>query len=209
MELTKIYPFNIVDDIFFGQKDALSIYIPGLLEEISKLDEKQVEILKLRYIEKKTLKECGEIFGVSAYVIRSIQVKALRLLQHPSRSRFFLAVSKAEFLDLYEKYYSLEKEYENLKKAYENDVGEELDPKIILKRAELELTSLLESNIYQLGLSVRSHNALKRAGKVKIKDVTNMTFDEILKIRNMGITSANEVKNILKDRGLSLSERQD
>ena len=53
---------------------------------ISSLSEKEGEILKLLYFENKTLKETGDVYGVSLERIRQIEAKAIRKLRHPSRS---------------------------------------------------------------------------------------------------------------------------
>ncbi len=55
-----------------------------------------------------------------------------------------------------------------------------------------------------LNLSVRSFNCLKRAGISKVSELLDMTEDEIIKMRNFGKKSLDEIKQVLEDRGLSL-----
>ena len=55
-----------------------------------------------------------------------------------------------------------------------------------------------------LNLSVRSFNCLKRAGISKISELLDMTEDEIIKMRNFGKKSLDEIKQVLEERGLSL-----
>lgn len=57
-----------------------------------------------------------------------------------------------------------------------------------------------------LTLSVRSFNCLKRAGISKVSELLDMTEDEIIKMRNFGKKSLDEIKQVLEDRGLSLRE---
>jgi DNA-directed RNA polymerase subunit alpha len=57
-----------------------------------------------------------------------------------------------------------------------------------------------------LNLSVRSFNCLKRAGISKVSELLDMSEDEIIKMRNFGRKSLDEIKQVLADRGLSLRE---
>ena len=55
-----------------------------------------------------------------------------------------------------------------------------------------------------LNLSVRSFNCLKRAGISKVSELLDMSEDEIIKMRNFGKKSLDEIKQFLEERGLSL-----
>jgi DNA-directed RNA polymerase subunit alpha len=57
-----------------------------------------------------------------------------------------------------------------------------------------------------LNLSVRSFNCLKRAGISKISELLDLTEDEIMKMRNFGRKSLDEIKQVLAERGLSLRQ---
>ena len=57
-----------------------------------------------------------------------------------------------------------------------------------------------------LNLSVRSFNCLKRAGISKVSELLDMTEDEIMKMRNFGKKSLDEIKQVLAERGLSLRQ---
>jgi DNA-directed RNA polymerase subunit alpha len=57
-----------------------------------------------------------------------------------------------------------------------------------------------------LNLSVRSFNCLKRAGISKVSELLDMSEEEIIKMRNFGRKSLDEIKQVLADRGLSLRE---
>jgi DNA-directed RNA polymerase subunit alpha len=57
-----------------------------------------------------------------------------------------------------------------------------------------------------LNLSVRSFNCLKRAGISKVSELLDMTEDEIIKMRNFGKKSLDEIKAVLEERGLSLRQ---
>jgi len=57
-----------------------------------------------------------------------------------------------------------------------------------------------------LNLSVRSFNCLKRAGISKISELLDLTEDEIMKMRNFGKKSLDEIKQVLSERGLTLRQ---
>ncbi len=56
-----------------------------------------------------------------------------------------------------------------------------------------------------LNLSVRSFNCLKRAGISKVSELLDLTEDEIMKMRNFGKKSLDEIKQVLAERGLTLA----
>lgn len=62
----------------------------------------------------------------------------------------------------------------------------------------------LEMNIDELELSVRSYNCLKRAGINTVEELCNKTSEDMMKVRNLGRKSLEEVLAKLKDLGLSL-----
>jgi DNA-directed RNA polymerase subunit alpha len=60
--------------------------------------------------------------------------------------------------------------------------------------------------VESLNLSVRSFNCLKRAGISKVSELLDLTEDEIMKMRNFGRKSLDEIKQVLAERGLSLRQ---
>jgi DNA-directed RNA polymerase subunit alpha len=67
-------------------------------------------------------------------------------------------------------------------------------------------TSEWDVPVETLNLSVRSFNCLKRAGISKVSELLDMSEDEIIKMRNFGKKSLDEIKVVLEDRGLSLRQ---
>ena len=63
---------------------------------------------------------------------------------------------------------------------------------------------VLEQSIEELDLSVRSYNCLKRAGINTVEDLANKTEDDMMKVRNLGKKSLDEVKAKLEELGLGL-----
>ncbi len=71
-------------------------------------------------------------------------------------------------------------------------------------KPEDKATKILDMTIEDLDLSVRSFNCLKRAGIDYVGDLVNKTEEDMMKVRNLGRKSLDEVKKKLEDIGLSL-----
>jgi DNA-directed RNA polymerase subunit alpha len=71
------------------------------------------------------------------------------------------------------------------------------------------LPKILEMSIEEMDLSVRSYNCLKRAGIHTVEDLTKKTEDEMLKVRNLGKKSLDEVILKLNSYGLKLKEQEE
>ncbi len=74
---------------------------------------------------------------------------------------------------------------------------------IMIEKEEDEKEKVLETTIEELDLTVRSYNCLKRAAINTVEDLTNKTPDEMMKVRNLGKKSLEEVINKLNGMGLS------
>ena len=68
---------------------------------------------------------------------------------------------------------------------------------------------ILEMTIEELDLSVRSYNCLKRAGINTVHDLTEKTQEEMIKVRNLGSKSLEEVLNKIASLGLSLAPSEE
>ena len=66
-----------------------------------------------------------------------------------------------------------------------------------------ELDALLDTNVEELELSVRSANCLKNAGIRTLRELVQKTEKEMLETKNFGRKSLNEIKEILREKGLA------
>ena len=80
---------------------------------------------------------------------------------------------------------------------------------ILVPPEEDKKTKILEMTIEEMDLSVRSYNCLKRAEIHKVGDLTKKTEDEMLKVRNLGKKSLDEVIAKLHSYGLGLQDKED
>ncbi|MCR4955683.1 MAG: DNA-directed RNA polymerase subunit alpha [Lachnospiraceae bacterium] len=76
---------------------------------------------------------------------------------------------------------------------------------VMIEAKEDGKEKVLEMNIDELELSVRSYNCLKRAGINTVQELTQKTPDDMMKVRNLGRKSLEEVLAKLKELGLQLS----
>ena len=80
---------------------------------------------------------------------------------------------------------------------------------VIVEKENDEKEKILEMNIDELELSVRSYNCLKRAGINTVEELYSKTPGEMMKVRNLGRKSLEEVLGKLKELGLSLSQSEE
>ena len=80
---------------------------------------------------------------------------------------------------------------------------------ILVSREEDKQQKVLEMNIEDMDLSVRSYNCLKRAAIHTVEDLTKRTEEDMLKVRNLGRKSLDEVIGKLRSYGLDLKSNDD
>ena len=80
---------------------------------------------------------------------------------------------------------------------------------IIVEKEENKKEKVLEMTIEELDLSVRSYNCLKRAAINTVEDLTNKSEEDMMKVRNLGRKSLEEVINKLNGLGLYLKKEED
>ena len=72
------------------------------------------------------------------------------------------------------------------------------------KKEENGFTKVLEMTIDELDLSTRAYNCLKRSGINTVEELTKKTSDDMMKIRNLGRKSLDQVLEKLEELGLHL-----
>ena len=78
------------------------------------------------------------------------------------------------------------------------------DVEIMIEKEEDKKEKVLEMTVEELDLSVRSYNCLKRAGINTVQELASKSMDDMMKVRNLGKKSLEEVERKLKELGLSL-----
>ena len=89
-----------------------------------------------------------------------------------------------------------------------SDVAKNADD-IMVERPEVQRDKVLEMTIEELDLSVRSFNCLKRAGIDTVEDLINRSEEDMIKVRNLGRKSLEEVIQKLASLGLTLKKEEE
>ena len=80
---------------------------------------------------------------------------------------------------------------------------------IMVEKEESQKEKALEMTIEELELSVRSFNCLKRAAINTVEELTQRSEDDMMKVRNLGKKSLDEVKHKLEELGLGLKPKEE
>lgn len=195
------YPYNLAWEIFGGDS-LFRVLLPELLKEIvdSELSEREAKCIHLRFENRMIYDEIAKEFNVTRERIRQILAKAIRKLRHPHRSRKYLAVS------LYE-YKKLQQENETLK-AYLAEIEKGLN--LPSNENPCVYIPFLATPIENLDLSVRSYNCLKRRGGLNTYgDFQNYKISDLMRIRNLGTRSMQEILEKLDILGFKVCDGDD
>ena len=195
LEVSSLYPFSMIYEIT-ETKEPIMLSLETITNAlVSTLNERERRILEMHYRDGMTLENIGAREGVSKERIRQLLAKAVRKMKNPRFIKKMEVMPKSDYIELETKYKALLAEYEGLLAEYE---GSKEEP-VVETGAE---KSIRHTPIEKLELSIRAYNCLKRAKKDTIGDVMDMTFTEMLHIRNLGRRSAEEIANRLADMGL-------
>ena len=80
---------------------------------------------------------------------------------------------------------------------------------VMIEKEESQKVKVLETSIEELELSVRSFNCLKRAGIATVEDLISKSESEMMKVRNLGKKSLDEVTAKLHSLGLDFAEEEE
>lgn len=161
------------------------------------LSEREREVLFLRVIDGKTLREVGDAFGVTRERVRQLEARAFRKLRGPLHRRQI----EEDIINL-----SINSKREDFFREWE-DFFEKLNLIDDETNEKLEEDYLEATPIRELELSTRSFRALARAGIKNLKDLS--LYGDIKKIRNLGTKSYQEVVDRALEYGLDLEDSED
>lgn len=213
-ELVQIYPYNLFLNILnYNGRDNDSgldvlyhLYPPALIKAVGELDDRENEVIQMRYLEKMTLEQIGRQYGVTRERIRQVEAKAIRKLRHPSlfmtykydfipeRAMKAFEISCSNAISILENF------QENAIK-FQCEISEDDDiPDVPNNIDDLSVP------IDELGLSFRARNLLLRANVRTIRDLTSMTAKDITSLRNAGMATLNEIRMKLHEKGMKLAD---
>lgn len=176
-----------------------------LNEALKFLTPRDYAVLYMRCILEGNLQKVGYEFSVTSERIRCIEEKAFKKLKNWYKFNFLYHIQVCEIVELLKEnrfYWPL------LPKNFTTKSGFFVQKETLIiddKLAEIEEGNI-DIALEYLGLSLRSHNCLKNAGIITIKDLVNMPVDEIHKIKNLGRKCWREIDDALKQ--LSIQKEQ-
>lgn len=209
-DITSFYPWNLAYEVMVGNgvptksADAACnavyrVYVPALQEAIAELTDREQKVLEMRYKHGMLLEQCGYRLGVTRERIRQVEAKAIRKLRHPRFRKHYL-------LDTLNKAFEINAEKDRLERENNQLVARlnALGDKIAGEKKAQEL----QIDIDELELSVRSYNCLKRAGINTLEDLSHMTIDNLMLVRNLGKRSMCEVVDKAKEYGVIIKYKE-
>lgn len=231
-DMSARYPQNLYAAVFcFGnyaepeteEEICMMLGDRGALEVamlMANLSDREADILRYRYRQSKTYDDLMPVFDLSRERIRQIEAKALRKMRKES-CRKLLMMGLTGWLDnlIQEKAKRIgrrmvnellkerldeaeammqEREAEKLRLAMEDEEVRQAGGKTHLDSIKIE----------ELELTVRSFNALKRSSINTVGDITEKTYKELMKVRNLGKKSLDEIVQKITEMGLRLKEEE-
>lgn len=198
MNLNKAGSLKLLRDVFGDRKkDEIEGFIEHLPAALETLDEREQCVLKKRYYENNTLKDTGKSLiraignpcdGVGKERARSIQYRAIRKLRHPTRKRILEGRSSLK------EFFSTELAASGKDAPFICSI--ENSDLFMSNSADFE--AIKQSPVCDLAdFSVRTMNCFKNSGINTVGDLLNKSEKEMLRIKNFGRKSLNEVKNAL------------
>lgn len=178
------------------------VYAPGILAALESLTERQQKVITLRFRSMMTLEDVSKEMGVTRERVRQVEAKALRMLARPQAYNLWYMVPRRELLDVAEERDKARLECVTLRQKLERFM--ELHG--IQEEAIEEEMELMDLKLDAMDLSVRSYNALKRAGIDTVGQLRGLTVGDLKKFRNMGLKSLKEVVSKAKEFGIEIAD---
>lgn len=198
------YPYNLLADVFARGSDFsdfpadVAVAVEYVLLQLT---EREQTIVSHRYLERMTLRAIAEKHGLTTERIRQILTEAIFKIRHPSRSDI-LRRGISGILDLVRQ--------QAFDAGYAKGYEEGYTKGFAQAKAAQTGTEYVERPydswpIEDLDLSVRAYNCLFRANIRTVQQISVMTYDELYRLRNMGIKSLNEIVQKMADLGYDTS----
>lgn len=217
------WPYNLMAAMCLDGEDALeTLGDIGNVEVamcMCRLTEREKIVLRTRYVRGLNLNETAKEFGLSRERIRQIEAKALRkmrgpngnmrapvyIMEHGAKAYVEMRIERGIQERIDARRAELEKEYQT-KMAELNRIIEErgLEP-IPATVVDEARENVMVTQTEELNLSVRAYNCLKRSGCDTVRDILRKypTYEDAMKIRNLGRKSMEEVSVVLRGYGVN------
>lgn len=188
-DIDKRFPYNFAFKIL-GSADRFKDILPYRLEDCmaETCTDRERKVVLLYFMQDgMTYKKIGEEIGVGPERVRQILQKVYRKMRHPLRANTWLAMDPKDIRKMKEEL-----------AAY----------KMTASKKQAEEAEENKNIIWDLELSVRSHNCLIRKGITTIKEFDGLSVSALTTIRNLGRKSAMEIVNHLVNYGFILKDNR-
>ena len=193
------YPYNLLEEVCEEEAEYTTSDLHGSVEYILfTLTDRERDITHLYFRDGKTFEEIGNIYGITRERIRQIQAKALRKLRQPSR-RKYIELGVNGVIEKIKEGYAVKVAELTEKMLYLTQITDANMNKVI-ERCEIARKSKSEQ-IENFDLSVRSYNCLCRAGLRTLSDIASLSYGQLLRVRNLGRRSFEEIVDVLENNG--------
>lgn len=210
--ILSVWPYNLLEEIYGGREELdRQLCIPlskdqmeGLGKALELLSEKDHDIVITRYKKGLTLDEAGRLYGVSRERVRQMAARAVRKLRHPAYLNLIAYGEKGSMIRAEERSAAAQEIKLDQRKAKLVEYSRKLDEfeAVLAERAEKnhilqdKIRKSGSDDIFDLELSVRAFNCLKRTGIATVSGLINFMAghgEDWRNIRNLGIKSQNEI----------------
>lgn len=222
--ITIKYPINLIYAVFGFPKD-ICVSDQAAIKEIEEnieyvlnntMTPEEAGIIRMRFRGEMSLEDVGKTFGKTRERIRQLELKALRKLRHPSRSKAIFTPFKLT-QEIKERTEVLNQKNKELA----DNITQCLNQIDILSKAlegvgikvttekPISYAVTLARNIDEFDFSVRAYNCMKRAGINTIGDLTERTEEEMKKVRNLGGRGLQEIKEKMTSLGVRFMSEEE
>jgi hypothetical protein len=173
------------------------LFANGGFLEVFKLSDKEKQILRSVYVDMKPMKKIEKESGFSGDRINRVCRKAFRVIRVGSKNA---VENYRNLLKLQEDYHNLQHRYrfleQKLRKSGKNPIAMQYDPATM----QVRFADLMKD--YRI--SRRLSNCLIGSGIKTLGDVLQYSPEEMLKLKNFGVTTLRELQDVLDEHGLKL-----
>lgn len=199
-----VYPYNLLSVLIEEdwKKPLTEDQEAGLEKVLGELTERERTCLVYYYRDELTLDNIAYIYSVTKERIRQIVAKALRKLRNPKRFRY---ISKGlTSLELENELRKEEMKKRHLKALIKQNCKLEEEAKLKLGDFDTEKLDVLDMTLNDMNFSVRTYNCLKRDNISTLRDILDHSPEELMKVRNLGRKSLNEIIDYVHSLGFKL-----
>ena len=210
------YPYNLIlrSRVAGTASEVLQFNLKKFLAVVEGLKETYKKIIELRYIRKLTLESCGKHLKVTKTTVQQREKEMLRAIR-ARHWEYFNEENSLEILeDRYKKVVALslnqKREINQLKdkNSYLTNEYVKMCSQNEKKRDSINVSTVdtALTKLTEIGLSNKACKVLRNANKRYVSDVVGMTRSGLLRLRNLGVKTADEIIECLASYGFTIKD---